>query len=250
MKSIRKEIRADDGMSLIEVLVTIVIGMLVFGLALDMMTGGFTSSARVQNRVEAAQAGRLLHDRITTILQSQVCNGDLSPIISATPQSVKFYASDTDRSGVPTQYEMAVASDRLVLRRWAMDPTPDAATDRYSTASASPAAERTLLKFSSAPAASFVIFKFYGAQPNSGEPVELTPPLTAGTAPLITPVNASDPALPLDDARRVLRIDVDLWTDAERSTNPKQRTRMQTRSYTGSNIDPRQLEKGPRCATA
>ena len=250
MKPIRETICADEGMSLIEVLVTIVVGMLVFGLALDMMTGGFSSSARVQNRVEAAQSGRLLHDRLTTLLQSQVCNADLSPIISATTQSVKFYANDQDKGGLPTQHEIAVAGSQLVLRRWTMDPTPDATTERYSTTSVSPTIERTLLRFSSAPPASFVIFKFYGADPSTGEPVELNPPLTAGTAPLVTPVNVGDAPLPLTDARRVLRIDIDLWTDAERSTNSRQRTRMQTRSYTGSNIDPRQLEKGPRCATA
>ena len=83
----RIDIRDDAGFSLMEVLMTIVVGMIVLAAALEMLTNGFTSSAKVQDRHDAAGRARQTLDRATALLQAQQCNGTVSPIVQATPNN-------------------------------------------------------------------------------------------------------------------------------------------------------------------
>lgn len=241
------QLSSDDGMTLVEVLVTIVIGMIVLGAALDLMTGGFTSSARVQDRADAASRARLSVDRVTTLLQAQVCNGDQSPVVSGDATQVTFNANLGDREGIPTRYQLLYSGNRLYERRWPMNPIPNSTTGVYSTAGAfvqKILAERVEPIQTSSPVAP--VFRFFRTDDTvTNEQVEMGVPLTSSAATLVPP-------LPPNDRRRVLRIDLQLRVLPTRNGNTTQAKRVSSRllasAYATSSIDPAKLEKGPQCS--
>ncbi|MEI2703583.1 MAG: prepilin-type N-terminal cleavage/methylation domain-containing protein [Baekduia sp.] len=245
---------ADDGMTLIEVLVTMVIGMVVMAAALTLMTDGFTSSARVQDRADASGRARQALDRATSLLQAQICNGTISPVIAANTTSITFTANNGDPSATPVQYQLRYVAGaggtpgRLEERRWTMGATPNANGTYPLSAVGSwieivDGVEPVAITSPATP-----VFRYYGTDnTTTNEPKELTSPYVVGTTPIVAP-------LPAGDLRRVLRVDIDLrvlparWNDLAKARRLS--SRLHTSAYVTSNLDPVKLEQGPQCSAA
>lgn len=241
----RTRVAADDGMTLVEVLVTIVIGMIVMFAALSMMDLGFNSSARVQDRTDSAARGRQAFDRATSLLQAQVCNGNKPPVVAGTTTAVTFTANTGDRAAAPVQYQLrydppsGAVPGRLVERRWQMSAAPDV-NGVYSAVSFT---DRTIVEqvepISTGPPVS-PVFRYYGTNDTTtNTPVELAAPLAAGTAAA-------------NYIGRVLRVDIDLRVLPSRTRSVAEARRLSSRlqasAYVVSSLDPTKLDKGPQCS--
>lgn len=235
---LRRNVAPEDGFSLIEVLVTLVIGMIVLAAALTFMADAFTSSARVQDRHDSAGRARVTLDRATALLQAQVCNGPDSPIRAAGPTEVRFTATrgavnappkgyvlrwdSADRTLVEEEYDLGTIPDSPGHYAWGPAITPKVTT----------IASRVVPETPGQP-----VFTFWG---------------TADT--LVNnqiPFNDGVGGAPKDaDIPHILRVDVNLRVLPTRTKTEDDRTSalLKTSAYVASNIDPTKLDKGPQCS--
>jgi hypothetical protein len=95
-------LRAQDGMSLAEVLIAATVGFVVIAGTLGLLESTVRLSGGVMAKTDAMQRGRLAMDRVTQQLRSQVCLNLTTPAIEAgaTANSVTFYA-DFGNGDVP-----------------------------------------------------------------------------------------------------------------------------------------------------
>lgn len=92
MSSRLTTLRCEDGITLVELLVVILVGGVVFSAALGLTETGARSSGRVSDKVEVIQRSRLAMELITRQLRSQVCRDAATPPIAAgVSDSVVFY---------------------------------------------------------------------------------------------------------------------------------------------------------------
>lgn len=228
----RKPLARDDaGFTLVEVLVTLVIGMVVLFAALLTMEQGFTSSAKVQDRHDSAGRARLTLDRAVTLLQAQVCNGPVVPITSATATSVVFTANTGAADAVARQYELkyeaSAGGGQFVESSRALD-APDGTGYRAPVGASTTRVivDRVVPETASAP-----VFAFYGTDSSStGDPVPLDVSTAAGRA-------------------RILRVDISLRALPTRTKTLDDRTSslISSSAYLTSHVDPAKLDKGPQC---
>lgn len=108
-------LRSQDGFSLTELLVAMVIGMATLLAAFALIDTSTTRSMQVTGRTDASQRGRLALDAMTRALRSQVCVDGAVPIVSGDANQVTF-TSDLSANG---------SSDRRTI-------TFDAATRRLT----------------------------------------------------------------------------------------------------------------------
>ena len=87
-------LRAQDGMTLMEVLIAATIGFVVIAGTLGLLESTMRLSGSVMAKTDAMQRGRLAMDRVTQQLRSQVCLDLTVPAIDtgATADSVTFYS--------------------------------------------------------------------------------------------------------------------------------------------------------------
>ena len=108
-------LRSQDGFSLTELLVAMIIGMFTLLAAFALIDTTTTRSMQVTGRTDASQRGRLALDAMTRALRSQVCVDGAVPIVSGDANQVTF-TSDLSTNG---------SSDRRTI-------TFDAATRRLT----------------------------------------------------------------------------------------------------------------------
>jgi type II secretory pathway pseudopilin PulG len=235
----------DDGFTLIEMLVTILIGMIVLAAALIFMTNAFTSSAKVQDREDSTTRSRITLDRAVSLLQAQVCNGTTEPIVEATPVLVKFTANTGAVADPPKgfilEYEDtagAAGSGQLVAKQFALglpndegyrdwDPTPE----RTSVISEYLAPE-------SPGAPVFRYFGWAGVAETSPDPEYVE--LTGGGGP-------GQPGT--SELGKILRVDALLRSFPGRTNKRTDRTSslIDASAYVSSHIDQTKLGDGPQC---
>jgi prepilin-type N-terminal cleavage/methylation domain-containing protein len=104
----RLKLSDERGMTLVELLVTMVIGMIVMSAATTLITSSERASKRVQTRVDATQRGRTAMDQITQRLRSMTCLPNATaPVVTATADSVTFYGDlDGDLNYDPEQWRL------------------------------------------------------------------------------------------------------------------------------------------------
>ncbi len=97
---VKARLAEESGFTLVELLVTMLIGIVVFGAALGLTEVSGRSTSRTTDRVETAQRARIAMERMVRQLRSQVClDSSTYPLISADGSSVSFY-SDFDNNPV------------------------------------------------------------------------------------------------------------------------------------------------------
>lgn len=231
-------------MTLIEVLVTIVVGMVVLLGALSMMESGFSSSARVQDRSDAAGRARAGFDRATALLQAQVCNGKTPPVIAGTTTSVTFTANIGDRNATPVQYRLqylpaaGATPARLAETQWTMSAAPDA-NGAYTAVTPTTKTVVQYVEPITTGASPSPVFRYWGTDDTTtNDEKELTAPLSSSAAAA-------------NYRGRVLRVDIDLRVLPTRTLPTAQAKRLSSRlhasGYVASNLDPTKLDKGPQC---
>jgi prepilin-type N-terminal cleavage/methylation domain-containing protein len=109
---LRTVARDDDGFSLIELMMSMVIGGVVLTALMTVFIGSVKGTTQIENRVDNQARARVAMDRIVRLLDSQVC-GIMDPLSDvATPpvlsgsdsNSVSFIGDLTGASGSPLKY--------------------------------------------------------------------------------------------------------------------------------------------------
>ena len=85
-------LRSQDGFSLTELLVAMIIGMFTLLAAFALIDTTTTRSMQVTGRTDASQRGRLALDQITRALRSQVCVDGAVPVVSGDGNTITFTA--------------------------------------------------------------------------------------------------------------------------------------------------------------
>jgi prepilin-type N-terminal cleavage/methylation domain-containing protein len=98
--------RDERGFSLVELLVAMALGSMVLTAVMTVFINGLTGTAKVTDRIDAVQRARLTADRMTTLLQAQVCSGGSAPITDGQATSVTFTANVGDVTANPTRYRL------------------------------------------------------------------------------------------------------------------------------------------------
>jgi prepilin-type N-terminal cleavage/methylation domain-containing protein len=154
-------LRNQDGMTLPELLVAMVIGMIVSLAAFSLIDTTMRRTAETTSRVDTTQRGRAAMDFITRELRSQVCVQATAPVMTddrsiyaATPTSVTFFSDLSDESfrtgntiKAPELRSISLESGKLIERRWAGVATGTTAQPTYSYAGypLTPTATRVLI---------------------------------------------------------------------------------------------------------
>jgi prepilin-type N-terminal cleavage/methylation domain-containing protein len=169
---------ADErGFTLAEVLVASVLGVIVLGAAFTVMEVAFRGTARIEQRVDIAQRGRLAMETITKQLRSQVCLGPGSPALTqADGTSMTFYADIGDEQFKPEKRRLIYSSGAISeeVYPWVSGTLPNAIFSATATR------KRTLIT-GVAPNGSTKVFRYFAF--TTTDPVRPTQELGA-TAPL------------------------------------------------------------------
>jgi type II secretory pathway pseudopilin PulG len=88
------KLRAEDGMTLMEMLVAVTISFVVLAATMGLLSSTLRLTGGLMSKTDAMQRGRLAMDRVTQELRSQVCLNLTTPAIipGATADSVTFYS--------------------------------------------------------------------------------------------------------------------------------------------------------------
>jgi prepilin-type N-terminal cleavage/methylation domain-containing protein len=179
MSSLRRE----DGMTLPELLIAIIIAVIVSLAAFSLIEVVMRRTAETQGRVEASQKGRAAMDTITRQLRSQVClSSSIPPMAAADGNVVSFYVDLSAGTAPVLPPELhtitySPAARTLVERDYVGTGTAPAIT--YPVAG-SPSRVRTLAE-NVVPIPTSQIFQYYAY--NGATPPR---PATLLTAPLST----------------------------------------------------------------
>ncbi len=226
-------LRQEHGQSLIELLVTILVGGIVLAGIVEVTTSSLQAFKGVNDRVESTERARVAVDRLLTTLNSQVCLDALTApiVVGSTKADLTFYADLAPKS------DTTLTSQRIV--RMTYDAAANTITERRWTGSTmSGAAAKTIVTTGvTAPAGG--PFSFYEYTPASS---------VGGPSPtqLITP--ASPGGLTADDVADIVRVRVDLVQTTRRTnTTDGRSSTVGGDAYVGS-LDPFNPEAGARCS--
>lgn len=198
-----------DGFTLVELLVSMMLGLVILGTAFGLITTSGNATKKISDRVDSAQRGRTALERMTQQLRATVCvpTGTpvtyLKPFVAATATSVTWYANldgdartdspqsaDGDPSFDPQQRRLSysAAARTIVEDRWAQAvPIVPATTAPTST---------KVLLTDVDPLPGVDVFRYLGYQDAvAAEPVVL-PPLTSSDLGRVVGVNLSFIARP------------------------------------------------------
>jgi prepilin-type N-terminal cleavage/methylation domain-containing protein len=175
---IRRRLSGDErGFTLVELLVSMTLGLLVLGSTMLLMDRAFRHNSEVTQHTEAQQRSRIAMEEVIRRLRSQACyDGVTPPLATGTDSSTSFYAEYGD------------GTTPLELVTLTYDPTAGTLTEQRITGTGTPPV------FTAAPDTSLVlsnmtqegttpIFKYY-AYPTVNP--------TAADQLLTTPLSAAD----------------------------------------------------------
>jgi Tfp pilus assembly protein PilW len=141
------DLRSEEGFTLPELLVGIIIGMIVVIASLTVLDGTVSLGTKVSKRVDATQRGRTGLDRITRDLQSMVClPGDPAQdaLIAGSDSSVDVYADLGDGSATRPPQRRTITYNPATRRLTESAYTPTGTAGAYVFPT-SPTATTTLL---------------------------------------------------------------------------------------------------------
>lgn len=211
-----------NGFSLMEMLAAMAIGSIVLTALLSVFTNGITGAARVNDRIEAAQRGRAALDRVTSLLDSQVCivsyDATAKTDITTAPvlptvsddNNVYFYADLNGASDSPDKYRISYDPSAKTLTEYRYDGTRNSSSTLVFPST--PTVTR-LLATSIMPArvngkltgAQLPIFQYFRYTNSAVDPTPLTTPVSAADAATVVRVGVQFQAISsrtkVEDAR-------------------------------------------------
>jgi prepilin-type N-terminal cleavage/methylation domain-containing protein len=228
-------VRDERGFTLIEMVISMVIGVIVILAAYTVLDASSSLGKRTQDRVDAAQRGRLAMDVIGSELRSQVClPGAVPPMAAgATPTDFTFYSNLGDQNSPPQKRRLYVQNGAIKEQTW---------TGTYSGSGTS-----LTVNWAATPTSKVLVdpvaqvatplgptpyFRFWGFDANL--PATINQPLDT------TPLSAAD-------AGRVVQIDVNFVARPTGSTTTSPRDSIFQQSIFFRTADPMDPGKGPKC---
>jgi prepilin-type N-terminal cleavage/methylation domain-containing protein len=113
--------RDESGFTLVELLMAMSIGVVVLFAAFMLVDASTPLAAKTQDRVDAAQRGRLAMDIIGAELRSQVCMpGAVPPIMPTVSDAanVWFYGNNQDQDSLPQRHHIYIQGTALKEDTW------------------------------------------------------------------------------------------------------------------------------------
>jgi type II secretory pathway pseudopilin PulG len=234
--------RAEEGETLMELLIAIAIASVVLFALLQVFVGTLQADARTEDRVAATASVRLGMERVVSALDSQVCADAVTPpIVAGSTGSALTYFSDRQApSATATPTPDGAHRERLTY--YAQDDQATGAKagsivlDRWAgTAATGTPTRTTLAQGVAAPAGG--PFRFFGYNDTS-----------SGAAPVAeTEVGSGGAALAASDVGAIVRVRVLLQGATPRGAKTTTTAQMEGDAYVGS-LDPVQPGLGARCA--
>jgi hypothetical protein len=222
---IRARLRDESGITLIEMLVTISLGMIVFLALMDIADVSMRASARVEDRVEVSQRGRIAMDQIAQQLHSQVCLGPGLPAITeADDDSVTFYSQLGDENSVPQRRRLVHANGTIAEQVFVGAGTPPNMTFPNN-----PSRARDLIT-NVTPVTGRPVFRYFAfTTDDPPTPTELLP----------TPLSAADMA-------RTVRMGIAFVVSPLKARNSEVQSTFEDEIYSRKS-DPTQPQQSPKC---
>jgi Tfp pilus assembly protein PilW len=222
--------RSEAGMTLVEMVVGMMIGIIVLGAAYTILVAATPLAARTQDRVDAFRSGRLALDIMASELRSQVClPGAVPPIIPTTSKDneVWFYSNTGDDSALPQRRRIYLTGTAIREDMWQGQGNSTAVTFPVL-----PTRTRTLISpvtlVSGTP-----LFTYYGFDSNLPAAVNQL---------LATPVSVAD-------SEKVVQVDISFVAGSSIAKTPTASSRDSTfqQSVFFRTADPTDPAKGPKC---
>ena len=191
--------RDESGWTLIELLMAMTIGVVVLLAAFMLVDASAPLAQKTQDRVDAAQRGRLAMEIIGAELRSQVCMpGAVPPIMPTVSDgsNVWFYGNNQDQDSLPQKHHIYIQGTALKEDTW-----QGTGSVSNVTFPAIPTQTRTLLDPVGL-VAGVPLFRFYGFDANL--PASVNQPIAA-------PVSVAD-------SRRVVQVNVSFVARPTRAT--------------------------------
>jgi hypothetical protein len=220
-------LRSEGGVTLIELLVAMTIGLVTVLAAIGLLETAARQSTATAARVNATQRGRITLDTITRELRSQVCYSPTVPaLVSGTDDAVKFHADLSDGTRPIEQREVVFdpTAQTIVERTWAGVGTPVT----FPTMTKSRQLLSDVTRRAAPDAATFRYYAFSTAVPPRPD------------IQLPTPLNATDLA-------RVAKIDVGYTTLPPKGGSAAAAVTLQNEIYVRV-ADPNDPAPTPTCA--
>ena len=221
-------VRDESGWTLIELLMAMTIGIVVLFASFMLVDASAPLAQKTQDRVDAAQRGRLAMEIIGAELRSQVCMPGAVPPIMPTvsdASNVWFYGNNQDQDSLPQRHHIYIQGTALREDTW--QGTGSITNVTFPTI---PTQTRTLLDpvglVSGVP-----LFRFYGFDANL--PASVNQPITA-------PVSVAD-------SRRVVQVNVSFFARPTRATAASARDSTFQQAVFVRTADPTDPLKGAKC---
>jgi Tfp pilus assembly protein PilW len=218
-------LRDERGMTLIEMLVTVSLGMIVLLALMDIADVSLRASARVEDRVEVSQRGRIAMDQIAQQIRSQVCLGPGSPAVTeGLDTSVTFYSQLGDENSVPQRRRLFYDNGTITEETYVGNGTPP-----NMNFSNNPTRVRDVIS-SVSPVGATPVFQYYAfTNTDPPTPTELLP----------TPLSDADMA-------RTVKIGVSFVVSPLKARNSEVESVFQDDVYSRKS-DPTQPQQSPKC---
>jgi prepilin-type N-terminal cleavage/methylation domain-containing protein len=220
--------RDESGFTLVELLVAMTIGTIVLFASFMLVDASTPLAQKTQDRVEAAQQGRLAMEIIGAELRSQVCMpGAVPPIIPTGSDggNVWFFGNNQDQNSLPQKHHIYIQGAALKEDTW--QGTGTITNVVFPTL---PTQTRTLLS----PVAlvpGVPLFRFYGFDANL--PASVNQPITV-------PVSVAD-------SRRVVQVNVSFVARPTKATAASARDSTFQQAVFFRTADPTDPLKGAKC---
>jgi Tfp pilus assembly protein PilW len=228
-------LRSESGQTIVEMLTALAIGSIVLFGVVTVFTTALTNSAKVTDRVDAAQRARLALDRMQTVLNSQVCMTNPAasqpPVVPGTSDAnqVTFFADLGDETFTPAQYRFAYSATAHTVTESYWAPIVSGNTTTFAT---NPTTAKVIAYDVAPQDASTPIFRYY-AYTTTGAP---TP-----TAEVVPPLDA-------DEASTLVRVQVNLLAQPTRTKQSDASSTVLSTDGYAATADPTNPAGGPRCS--
>jgi Tfp pilus assembly protein PilW len=246
---LRRRLRAEDGMSLPELLVAISMALIVSLATFSLIEFTMRRSAEVQGRVDATQRGRLTMDTITRQLRSEVCQPSGTPPIYSRAgnvtdnNNVTFFVDFTDGSNTSVPVDMHTiafdaANSRIVERDYTGTNGANSSID--PTYNAAPYRTTTLLSDVVPVDATTPVFRYF----QYGATTPLTTPVVAPSLGTIASIQINYRVLPSKTAAQYLNA----GTSAQQRASLLRQSVVFQDLVTVREVDPNAATPSPQCA--